>query len=206
MTRPHTISRIIGLEIIQILNTVVFCSFLLLLFAISVHAQQDFKGSSDHPLFPNRMPGFAISYYQQLGYGSFNFNGRPPQKIEGKYTKISYLIKKDAPNPGDLAIRRNYENAVKASDGEVVFADDYYSVMKIMRNGKEVWAEVITRSGGPQYALNIIECEEIRRSSQRARWETRLIAMDSLPSISTSPPARRRCFPSQSRWWIRSSL
>ena len=161
MARLLSTSRIIGSKTVPILNGLFFSRLLLLVLAIPLSAQQDVKGSSDHPLFPNRMPGFAISYYQQLGYGSYNFHGKPQQKVEGKYTKISYLIKKDAPNPGDLAIRRNYENAVKAAGGQVVYADDYYSVVKITRHGAEVWAEVITRPGGPQYDLNIIEREEM---------------------------------------------
>jgi OmpA-OmpF porin, OOP family len=163
MAHARTISRTLAQELRQILNAVFFCGFLLFVFAMPLNAQQDVKGSSDHPLFPNRMPGFAISYYQQLGYSSYNFHGRPQQKVEGKYTKISYLIRNNAPNPGDLAIRRNYEHAIKASGGQVVYADDYYSVMKIMRDGKEVWAEVITRPGGPQYDLNIIERGEMEQ-------------------------------------------
>src|SRR5215813_5164821 len=141
LEREDNMARILSTpqqsKIRSILNTTFFCSFLLLVFAVPLHAQQDIKGSSDHPLFPKRMPGFAIYYYQQLGYSSHSFHGQPAQNIEGKLTKIQYLIKKSAANPGDLAIRRNYENAVKAAGGEVVYANDYYGVMKINRDGKE---------------------------------------------------------------------
>lgn len=122
-----------------------FCAFALLVLALPLHAQQDIKGSTDHPLFPNRMPGFALYYYQQRGYSNHSFHGQPGQSIEGKLTKLQYLIKKNAANPGDLAIRRNYENAIKAAGGEVVYCDAFYSVMKITRARKEVWAEVVTR-------------------------------------------------------------
>jgi outer membrane protein OmpA-like peptidoglycan-associated protein len=135
----------------------------LLVLALPLHAQQDIKGSSDHPLFPNRMPAFAIYYYQQMGYSSHSFHGQPAQNIEGKLTKLQYLIKKNATNPGDLAIRRNYENAVKTAGGEVVYSDGYYSVMKIMRSGKEVWAEVVTRPGGPMYELYVVEREAMQQ-------------------------------------------
>jgi len=120
---------------------------------------QDIKGSTDHPLFPNRMPGFAIYYYQQLGFSSHSFHGQPAQSIEGKLTKLQYLTKKNAANPGDLAIRRNYENAIKTAGGEVVYSDAFYSVMKITRARKEVWAEVVTRPGGPMYELYVVERE-----------------------------------------------
>src|SRR5690242_14419485 len=108
-------------------HNMLLCTFALLVLALPLHAQPDIRGSSDHPLFPNRMPGFSIYYYQQLGYSSHSFHGQPAQNIEGKLTKIQYLIKKSAANPGDLAIRRNYENAVKAAGGEVVYSDGYYS-------------------------------------------------------------------------------
>ena len=49
---------------------------------------KDAKGSSDHPLFPNRMPGYSLSNYQQLGFSSYKFRTKPPTAIEGKYTRI----------------------------------------------------------------------------------------------------------------------
>src|SRR5580765_1315711 len=38
-----------------------FCAFALLVLALPLHAQLDIKGSTDHPLFPNRMPGFRFT-------------------------------------------------------------------------------------------------------------------------------------------------
>lgn len=51
---------------------------------------QDVKNSSDHPLFPNRMPGYTISNYQQQAFASYAFRTHPTQTIEGKYTRIHY--------------------------------------------------------------------------------------------------------------------
>lgn len=120
---------------------------------------QDVKSSSDHPLFPTRMPGYSISVYQQQGFSSYSFRTRPAQVIEGKYTRIHYYLKDPQQNPGGLAIRRNYENAIKSIGGEVVYSDDNVSVMKAMRDGVEVWAEVqaSTKVPGRIYFLHIVE-------------------------------------------------
>ncbi|MCW5968170.1 MAG: OmpA family protein [Blastocatellales bacterium] len=128
---------------------------------VSTTIQEDVRGSSDHPLFPNRMPGYSISNYQQQGFASYRFRTRPPQAREGKYTRIHYYLKDPKQHPGGLAIRRNYENAIKAVGGVIVHSDDNASVMKVTRNGVEVWAEVQASASyaGRYYFLHIVEGE-----------------------------------------------
>ncbi|MCW5981289.1 MAG: OmpA family protein [Bryobacteraceae bacterium] len=128
-------------------------------------AQTDVKGSADHPLFPNRMPGYSISAYQQQAFSSFKFGAKPPQVVEGKYTRIHYYLNDPKQHPGGLAIRRNYENAIKAAGGEVVSSDHRASVLKATRNGAEVWAEVqaSTTYAGRIYFLHIVEREPMRQ-------------------------------------------
>jgi len=130
-----------------------------------VAAHPDVKGSSDHPLFPNRMPGYSISNYQVQGFSSYSFRTRPPQAVEGKYTRIHYYLDDPKQHPGGLAIRRNYENALTAAGGEVVFSDDNVSIMKAVRNGVEVWAELqaSTKYTGRIYFLHIVEREAMQQ-------------------------------------------
>lgn len=138
------------------------CPFLL-------HAQTaDVRGSADHPLFPNRMPGYHISNYQQQAFSSYTFRSKPPTAIEGKYTRIHYYLDNTNANPGGLAIRRNYENAMKAIGGEVVYTDNNISVLKAMRNGAEVWAEVQASltTPGRIYFLHIVEREAMQQVIQ----------------------------------------
>ncbi|HEX5734482.1 MAG TPA: OmpA family protein [Blastocatellia bacterium] len=127
--------------------------------SISLHAQQDVKGSSDHPLFPNRMPGYSISNYEQQGFSSYKFRTRPQQTIEGAYTRIHYYLKDTKQHPGGLAIRRNYEDAIKSVGGQIIYSDENVSVVKVTRNGVEVWAEVqaSTNYAGRYYFLHIVE-------------------------------------------------
>jgi outer membrane protein OmpA-like peptidoglycan-associated protein len=133
--------------------------------AVSLHAQQDVKGSSDHPLFPSRMPGFSISNYQEQGFTSYKFRTRPQQAVEGKYTRIHYYLMDPKQHPGGLAIRRNYENAIKSVGGQVIYSDNNVSVMKATRNGVEVWAEVqaSVNYAGRYYFLHIVEREPMQQ-------------------------------------------
>jgi len=41
--------------------------------ALPGQAPKDARGSSDHPLFPTRMPGYQISSHQQQGFASYTF-------------------------------------------------------------------------------------------------------------------------------------
>src|SRR5512135_3053983 len=74
------------------------CCLIAVPFAVTAHAQEDVKGSSDPGLFPTRMPGYFIYTYEPLGFSVHEFRTRPGKKIEGKYTKIQYLLKKDQTN------------------------------------------------------------------------------------------------------------
>lgn len=142
-------------------------AFLLAGAAAIAQARQDVRGSVDHPLFPNRMPGYHISNYQQQAFASYTFRMRPPKPIEGKYTRIHYYLQDPKQHPGGLAIRRNYENALKAAGGQVLFSDDNFSVMKATRNGVEIWVEIQCSThanfSGRYYFLHIVEREAMRQ-------------------------------------------
>jgi outer membrane protein OmpA-like peptidoglycan-associated protein len=120
---------------------------------------QDVRGSSDHPLFPTRMPGYSIAAFQTREFSVHRFVGDPPKEVEGKYTAISYYRGGATPHPGGLATRRNYETAIKAVGGEVIFTRGYYSVMRGTWRGREVWAEIRASDTGRYYFLTIIEKE-----------------------------------------------
>lgn len=145
--------------------TIVIVAIALLGSSMSAHAQQDTKGSSDHPLFPNRMPGYSISNYQQLAFSSYRFRTRPPQAVEGKYTRIHYYLRDTTQHPGGLAIKRNYENAIKSAGGVVIHSDSTVSVMKATRGGVEVWAELQASDtyAGRYYFLHIVEREDMQQ-------------------------------------------
>ncbi len=126
---------------------------------------KDAKGSSDHPLFPTRMPGYSLSNYQQQGFAAYKFRTKPPTVIEGKYTRIHYYLLNTKDHPGGLAIRRNYENAIKSIGGQVVYIDASGSVLKATHKGAEVWAEILATDNyaGRYYFLHIVEKEPMQQ-------------------------------------------
>lgn len=146
-------------------------TILIALLAIISTPQQskpDVKGSADHPLFPNRMPGYTISSYEKQDFKSHKFLTKPQQIIEGKYTMIRYQLQDPTKNPGMPTIRRFYENAMKSAGGQILPLDDSYlreyrNAMKITRNGVEVWVELSTYHD-PDYILYIVERAPMRQA------------------------------------------
>jgi len=145
---------------------VVICSlfFLPAGTGFSMPQQQDFKGSKDHPLI-SRMPNFRIADYKEAEFGSFKFIGsdKKPVSIEGHKYYLQYSLNSGAPEPGELKIRRNIQDALKKIGGKVVFDDDFNkaSTILVQKDGKETWVEV--RSFNNLYRLNIVEREIMKQ-------------------------------------------
>jgi OOP family OmpA-OmpF porin len=132
---------------------------LLAIVATPLTPRQDVKGSSDYPLFANRMPGYRISSYQRQGFSSYRFNTKPLQTIEGRYIQICYHLQDSNEPPGNLAIHRNYQNAAKSA-GAQILPSSYppsFSIFKVIRDGVEVWIELYTINQR-DYCMTIIEC------------------------------------------------
>lgn len=112
------------------------------------------------------MPGYSISNYQQQGFASYSFRTKPaPTAMEGKYTRIGYYLEDPKAHPGGLAIRRNYEAAIQSVGGAIVYSDNNVSVLKVQRDGAEVWVEVqasLTYSAR-NYYLNIVERQAMQQ-------------------------------------------
>lgn len=124
--------------------------------SLPLFSQADVKGSSDHPLFPDRMPGYRIGTYKTEAFSSHRFQTSPPTDIEGKYTRISYYLGDATQHPGALAILRNYENAASAAGGAILFSNASFRIIKLNRGGVETWAQV-QASAGRYYFLTIVE-------------------------------------------------
>ncbi len=142
------------------------CGWLFVLagFGLALGAEQDAKGGKDHPLL-SRMPDFYISAYQDNEFASQKFIGqdKQPVMVEGHKFYIEYKLKKDAPKPGELKIRRNVQEALKKIGGNVVFDDNFNraSTILLQKEDKEFWVEV--RSYDQMYRLTIIEKEGMKQ-------------------------------------------
>ena len=119
-------------------------SFLVvLIMAGSIQAQNDRKGSSDHPLI-SRMLDFWIAAYQESEYESHTFrdSSEMETEVEGHYYHIEYRLKKGAQSPGRLMILKNYENALKRIGANTWIRKEKVLYAKVEDGGQEVWIEV----------------------------------------------------------------
>jgi OmpA-OmpF porin, OOP family len=138
--------------------------FLLTEQGYSMQADQDLKGSKDHPLL-SRMPDFHITGYKDTEFDSYRFLGtdKKPEVVEGHKYYIEYRLNSGVAEPGELKIRRNIQDALKKIGGKVVFDDNFNkaSTIVIQKDGKETWVEI--RSYSNLYRLNIVEREVMKQ-------------------------------------------
>jgi OmpA-OmpF porin, OOP family len=147
--------------------------FLILLFFVSVSAQQDAEGCKDSPMFPKRMPNYFISECK-LNYNESDFNlsagGEKIAHKEGNMTMVRYDFNPESgqQKPSTLQILKNYENASKNIGGLTMFqsAAEAIATYKLMKNGKETaWVKI--ECGGNDnndfYILTIIQLEEMNQ-------------------------------------------
>lgn len=120
---------------------------------------KDVKGSADPPIFPSRMPNFYISSYKQLEFESYSFQTAPRQSetVEGRKTTMIYTRERLAEDPGGLAVRRNYENAITKVGGKVIYSDNKQSILKVDTKEGEVWAEIKAANIVHRYFVTIVE-------------------------------------------------
>jgi len=130
-------------------------------------AQQDKKGCKDHPLF-TRMPN---TYIDDCKYTEFDARewpdpdtqGKTNVKVEGKYWFIQcYNQKGFEDKRSDLQVSRNYSNAMKKIGGSVYESRVTDTYMKLLKDGKEIWAYVSSYRGD-KITIEIIEKEAMKQ-------------------------------------------
>ncbi|MGA2571464.1 MAG: OmpA family protein [Terracidiphilus sp.] len=109
-------------------------------------AQDDAAGSQDPPGM-TRMSSYYIAEYQEVAFDSYAFpvtvNGKKAeQTVEGKRINIRYNLKDNVQTPSELQVVRNYENAVRAAGGKVMFEGENTATLRIVRGGDEIWASI----------------------------------------------------------------
>ena len=127
---------------------------------------KDVKGSKDHPLF-NRMQGFHIMYYDEKAFDRYEFSidAKQTKAVEGHTYRITYWLDEgDGPLPSAIQTIRNHQNAVKKVGGTVVYDDGrYQSVMRVAKDGKEIWVDLTALINGNRYDLVIVEQEAMEQ-------------------------------------------
>jgi len=151
-------------------SEIIFCFSLgLLLMGNLAFAQEkkDTKGCKDHPLF-TRMPGTYIydcksSEFDARKWPDPDTQGKTEVQVEGKYYFIQYYNQKEYEGKrSDLQVSRNYQNAMKKIGGSVYSPREDYTYMKLLKDGKEIWAYVWHYSGD-RIRIEIIEKEAMKQ-------------------------------------------
>jgi len=145
-------------------NLAMIAVTLLAAVALPLAAQEDAKGCQDHPLF-TRMPDYVIRNCAVEPFGSHQFaaGGGTTATIEGRVFTIVYDIRKGATAADSLQINRNYAAAARAVGGVVMVEREDKATVKVVRAGKEVWAQTSPFNGGTGYKLIIVEREAMQQ-------------------------------------------
>lgn len=148
------------------MSRIIICLVGVFLLACSgiAFAQEDAKGCKDHPMF-TRMPNYYINNCKEKDFAQAEFVDEKGEdiKVEGKYHWAEYEIKKGHKAPSELAIMRNYENAIKRIGGVVVKESGGVSYLKLCKEGKTFWAIIFPRGNGSSYELTVVEKAEMEQ-------------------------------------------
>ena len=101
--------------------------------------QPDRAGCGDHRLFPTRMPNYRIGSCEVKEFDAYTFrlNGGKKQRVEGKFTFITYVVDDRKDDQSGIAVIRNYENAMKRIGGTVQGSDGQRWVKSVGGRGRE---------------------------------------------------------------------
>ena len=134
-------------QALTVLMSVVFLG----LATLVVAGEPDQAGCKDHPLFLARMPEYRIAACKVEDYGVYEFWSPkgPTTPVEGKFTFLTCSFAgQRASEPSNLAVVRNYENAIQKVGGTILQSVPSWWVNgKIVKNGQEAWAQIEKENG-----------------------------------------------------------
>jgi outer membrane protein OmpA-like peptidoglycan-associated protein len=133
-------------------------------------AVPDAPKSKDHPLLTRYPDSHIVDYaknYNAVEFAVGQQGGKVKrQSVEGDATVIRYFHNDAGKQPSPLQLIRNYQNAIKAIGGEVVYErlprdnDGGETTLKVATGGKEVWVRLepeIFSAPTQSYRLQIVE-------------------------------------------------
>jgi OmpA-OmpF porin, OOP family len=130
------------------------------------------------PEFPylSHLTNYKLNNSDDREFDEFSFfDGKKMVNVEGRLYRKTYALKEGALEASPLQITHNYVNAVKAQGGEVLYegktdaegmkdkSGDRLATLRMHKDGKEIWIEVIPYNGGGSYYLNAIVKGEMKQ-------------------------------------------
>ena len=129
-------------------------------------------GCKDYPGL-SRMPGYSATGYQEQQFDSFTFTvteaGKPKKvPVEGHLYKYEYRLDQGATPASALQILRNFQNAARASGGQVLWetgeGNDRTTTLRFNKGANEVWLQVTGFSSvDKMYFLTIVEKQAMKQ-------------------------------------------
>ena len=128
----------------------------------------------DTPYF-SAMPSYYVGEGAENEFDVFNFyDGQKSVAVEGKYWKKQYWLKENAKQASELQIIRNYAGAVRNMGGKVLIEGQCSdceasgcsgNIMtgQVVKEGKELWVQVIPCNDGSDYTLVVVEKEAMKQ-------------------------------------------
>jgi outer membrane protein OmpA-like peptidoglycan-associated protein len=126
-------------------------------------ATPDRKGCQGDSLF-TRMPGTYIKDCASTDFDKqlFHCAAGKPTTLEGRYMMTRYEAEKGVTAATPVQVLRNHQQAAKNIDGAMLFEDQRYTCIKLVKDGKEMVAEIDT-AWNRGYLVRIIEKEAMRQ-------------------------------------------
>lgn len=147
------------------MKTITIILAIFIFYSLSL-AQEDAKGSKDHPLF-NRMPGYRIMGYEDKEFNVFDkFLDEKGKKmtVEGHYYYFNYGLNKGEKMASGPQVLRNYINAVKKAGGNVVYEEGCCNVyLKLEKNNRITWVRVKAYKDAGSYQVWMVEETEMKQ-------------------------------------------
>jgi outer membrane protein OmpA-like peptidoglycan-associated protein len=126
--------------------------------ATGAAATPDKPGCKDHPLLPTRMPDYVLENCLASDFDAYDFlvPKGPKNRVEGRYTYLTYAIERGAKEQSAIAVVRNYENAITRAGGTIVASDPQRWVNgKVSIDGRETWVQA--EKGNGKVWIRIVE-------------------------------------------------
>ena len=148
---------------------------LVLLAAVTIpvaFAADNCGGCKDYPGI-SRMPGYSATRFDEQQFDSFTFTITEAGKdkkvpVEGHFLKYEYRLDRGAAPASALQILRNFQNAVRASGGQVLWetgeGNNRSTTLRFNKGANEVWLQLVAWSSVDKiYWLTIVEKQAMQQ-------------------------------------------
>ncbi|MCE2958777.1 MAG: OmpA family protein [Flammeovirgaceae bacterium] len=119
-------------------------SIVLLMLSVCAVAQTDVEGSSDHPLFPTRVPGYYIGKYESTPFDVAIMRTKTGVEVEvsGKKTVIEYVRKENEKGASASFVALNYQAALKKLKPASERLENSWYWGQVKNAANEIWVQV----------------------------------------------------------------